>query len=316
MTELHFREWKTPAGFATSAVIPEKLSCGIYELSFTNGELYIGQTINFPARFSTHRRRWGDIEAVRFAEAIPKELDDKERAAIQSRVEQKRQLRNKTLLSQSAGPSPLDLIVDPQAQAAWLQHDADSEPPGVDPERVTLAQRRVKSRVKFDKLRDHAEFSALMESVSAYVSQVIVWPQETEGRQWTLTALPSTARHKVNRRLAALSIHNVEVLVFGEMFWEDTSAWETYTFMNTAIMSVVPQEIQDLTELTAGYRSTGTVHRVSTAGLHAIPPLLEIPEVLRAARQLAMGQLRKGSSVLARHHNDSLADEVFAAMDL
>lgn len=139
MTELHFREWKTPAGFATSAVIPEKLSCGIYELSFTNEELYVGQTVNFPARFSSHRRRWDDIEAVRFAEAIPDELDEKERAAIRSRVEQKRQLRNKTLLSQPVGPSPLDLIVDPQAQAEWLQHDARSEPPGVDPERITLA---------------------------------------------------------------------------------------------------------------------------------------------------------------------------------
>lgn len=47
MTELHFREWKTPAGFATSAVIPEKLSCGIYEFSFTNEELYVGQAVVF-----------------------------------------------------------------------------------------------------------------------------------------------------------------------------------------------------------------------------------------------------------------------------
>lgn len=153
-------------------------------------------TVIFPARFSSHRRRWDDIEAVRFAEAIPDELDEKERAAIRSRVEQKRQLRNKTLLSQPVGPSPLDLIVDPQAQAEWLQHDARSEPPGVDPERITLAQRRIKSRVKFEKLRQHSEFTKVLNSVATYLSQVIVWPQETEGRQWSLTALPSTAKHK------------------------------------------------------------------------------------------------------------------------
>lgn len=316
MTELHFREWKTPAGFATSAVILEKLSCGIYELSFTNGELYVGQTVNFPARFSSHRRRWDDIEAVRFAEAIPDELDEKERAAIRSRVEQKRQLRNKTLLSQPVGPSPLDLIVDPQAQAEWLQHDARSEPPGVDPERITLAQRRIKSRVKFEKLRQHSEFTKVLNSVATYVSQVIVWPQETEGRQWSLTALPSTAKHKTNRRLMTLSIQNVEVLVMGEQYWEDENIWEPYTFINTAVMPEIPQEVAQVTAVSTSYRSAGPVHQIFAAGTDVIPLILNIPEVLHAARQLAMGQLRKGSSVLARHHNDSFADEVFAAMDL
>ena len=42
-----------------------------------------------------------------------------------------------------------------------------------------------------------------------------------------------------------------------------------------------------------------------------VPELLDEPKVLKAARALAVGQLRKGSTVFGPFHNDSLADAIF-----
>lgn len=309
---LRFREWDTPDGFASSALFQERLACGIYVLVFANGEEYVGQTVNFPMRFSTHRRRWNDITSVRFAEVLNADLNEAERAVIRQRSAAGVYLRNRSLLAQPLGSSPFDLIVDREVQAAWLQVTAaDDEPVEIDDQRTLIAQRRIRTRARLDELRTHPRFEDVLESVASYVAFVIPWPHETEGMQWTLTALPSTSRGRDNRRLATLSIQNVEVLVLGEGR-EPNGEWEPYTFMNTAVMPNVPSELAHVLDEVEGYRSAGIVHQFNAAGHDVVGELLGIPEVRLAARSLALGQLRKGRSVLSRHHNDAFADEVFA----
>jgi len=311
---LRFREWTTPTGFASSALFQERLSCGIYILLFADGEEYVGQTVHFPTRFSTHRRRWTDIRAVRFAAVLFEDLYEAERAVIRHRTSAGVRLRNLTLLSQPLGSSPFDLIVDREVQAAWLEVEATNEGPvDLDEQRVLIAQRRIRTRTRLDELRAHTRFQDVLESVAGYIAFVIPWPHQTEGMQWTLTALPSTALARDNRRLATLSIHNVEVLVLGESRDAD-GQWHPYTFMNTGLMSRVPSEIAHLVSKVDGYRSAGRVHRIEVAGCDAVLDLLSIPRVRLAARSLALGQLRKGQSVFSRFHNDAFADEVFAKL--
>ena len=311
MNSLRFRHWDTPPGFTSSALFQEHLPCGIYILVFADGEEYVGQTVNFPTRFSTHRRRWPDITAVRFAEVLHADLDASERTVIGQRTSAGVYLRNLTLLAQPLGSSALDLLVDREVQAAWLRANADDEPIGIDEPRTLIAERRIRSRARLDELRKHPQFDDVLESVATYVASVIPWPHETEGLQWTLTALPSTAGSRDNRRLATLSIQNVEVLVLAEGR-RPQGEWEPYTFMNTVVMPDVPSELAHLVSEVHGYRSAGAVHQFNVAGCDVLGALLDHPEVRLAARSLAIGQLRKGHSVLSRHHNDAFSDEVFA----
>lgn len=312
---LRFRQWDTPVGLAASALFEEHLACGIYVLVFANGEEYVGQTVNFPNRFSTHRRRWSDIASVRFAEVLRDDLDQAERAVIRQRVSAGICLRNLTLLAQPFGPSPLDLVVDREVQAAWLAADAQDEPVEIDEQRTRVAQRRIQTRSRHDELRAHPRYGDVLESVAEYVAHVIPWPHETEGMQWTLTAFPSTSRSRDHRRLATLSIQNVEVLVLAEGR-EPDGDWEPYTFMNAAILPTVPSELAHLVSEVDGYHSAGIVHQFNVAGLDIVGELLSFPEVRLAARALALGQLRKGRSVFSRFHNDAFTDEVFVRIGL
>ena len=311
LSGLRFRYWDTPGGVAPSALFHDELRAGVYVLGFVDGEEYVGQTVNFPSRFAAHRRRWPDIRTVRFAPVTVEGLDAAERSLIQQRVDSGKVLRNLTLLSQPTGASALDLVVDRQVQAAWLSADADSDDIDLDPHRLHLAERRLASRQRVDQLRGHPLFPLVRTSLAAYVQQVIPWPEETEGKQWILTALPTTARSRDNRRLATLSIQNVEMVFFGERR-DRHGEWVGYTRLNTAPLPWTPRRLRRLCEVHDHYRSAGRVQSFDIDGCDGVSELLGFPEVRHAARRLALGQLRKGRGMFARAHNDTFADEVFA----
>ena len=129
-----------------------------------------------------------------------------------------------------------------------------------------------------------------------------------------MTALPSTARRRDNRRLATLSIQNVEMVFLGE-FREDDGEWVGYTRLNTAPLAAIPAELTGLSEAHDHYRSVGRVQSFDLDGCAVLGQLLEgFPEVRHAARRLALGQLRKGRAMFAQAHNDTFADEVFAEL--
>lgn len=55
--------------------------CGIYVLSFSNGEYYVGRTVNFMNRFQAHRRNHGDITEFFFYRKAKRDLVRDEYAA-------------------------------------------------------------------------------------------------------------------------------------------------------------------------------------------------------------------------------------------
>ncbi len=310
--QLRFRQWNTPKGVSASVLLNGPSPPGVYILGFADGAEYVGKTVNFPTRFSAHRRRWPDITTVRFAAVLAEDLDDAERSLVQQRVDAGFALRNKTLLSQPTGSSPLDLVVDQEVQAAWLSTDEDADDIHMGDQRLQLARRRLASRERLEALKSHPLFDAVRTSIAAYIEQVIPWPEQTEGRQWTLTALPSTARRRDNRRLATLSIQNVEMLYLGEAR-DRNDRWASYTCLNTAPLSRTPRLLWGRSQVHGSYRSAGRVQSFDLTGCHVLPNLLaDYPEVRHAARRLALGQLRKGQAMFSRLHNDAFADEVFA----
>lgn len=165
--------------------------CGIYTLEFAGGERYVGQTVDLASRLASHRRTWQDIVAVAFFECAADELNQLERTLI-TQTERSFPVRNKAFTRMPSGDAEIDLVVDRQQQAEWLD--------GVQPaypldERTRAADRRRRTRKKFEKLIAHPAYDVALEDLTAYVHAVIPpWPSVTGGLYWGVSALPSTSR--------------------------------------------------------------------------------------------------------------------------
>lgn len=263
----------------------------------------MGQTVSLLSRVAAHRRTWpGQIVAVRFAPTPPSDLDKAERDAIRHLVDGGSRLRNKDLVTLPLRGDALDLVVDHAVQEAWLEGDTEEFDVL---SRVTAARQRARTESKFRRLKAHPEFPALVGALSSYVHQCIPQPDATEWRFWVVTSLPSTGD---GRRLTALSINNVEVLVLRGT--EPGRANEG--FLNLAYDTVVPKHLRHLA-YQHSYRSVGDVVGIDVRHPSQVAQLLTDPDIVAGARRLALGLLRKGRGLFGRFHDFNLADAVFRA---
>lgn len=312
---LRFRRWAAPPGVAPGVIFGEVLGSGIYVLEFADGSEYVGQSLQPNSRVATHRRHFADeIVAIRFTPVPPEELNRVEQDLITDLRDADVLLRNRTLLSQPRGASALDLIVDQEEQLAWMDADPARAEIHIAPERVQLARERISSEPARlpTPLREHPHALDAVESIAEYVRQVIPLPAETEGRGWVLSAWPSTNRTRDHRRFSTLSIQNVELLFLFEDR-DEGGAWHQTMVLNVAPTLQLTPELEPYFEEGA-YRTAGPVQHASLSGWHDLGFLLEHPAVLLAARELALGQLRKGRAMFSRFHSEALADEVFTVL--
>jgi hypothetical protein len=287
---------------------------GIYVLEFADGHEYVGQAVHFPTRLATHRRRWTDLTAARFAPAAARELDQLEQAMIGQRGRRGAHLRNQIGVIASAEPEALELEQGDAAPPQWLAAapgipqvgDRCRQPkgPAEDTRAAADAWRKLNKRDGYD---------GIVLTLALYLAHVVnPRPDQTEGKGWYLSALPSTNRTRDHHRLAALSVNNVETLVIMEGRETSAQPWDTFCFMNTAPVAM-PRWAAPDTE-TGHYKTTGAVTRVFARLWPDLGPLLLDRQALQAARSLAQGLLRKGPGMFARFHNYHLADDVFGCV--
>ena len=62
------------------------------------------------------------------------------------------------------------------------------------------------------------------------------------------------------------------------------------------------------------YRTVGEVDTITFVGADGLLNLLGMPDVVAAGRRLSIGLMRKGRGMMARYHDKTLADEVFATL--
>lgn len=237
-------------------------------------------------------------------------MDEIEQALIQDRQARGIPVRNKIGVTLGVGASVLDRHVDEQEQQEWLQADLSQDEVLIG-DRASTAARRARTQAKFAELTEHPLYEDVLDSLAAYVGLIIPRPHLTEGRTWTVTAMPSTNRSRVHRPLFTLNINNVEMLYVGEGLMD--GGWRPWTALNTARDPAPPPGWGDLV-LIRNYRSTGDVVCWEADGL-PLRELLAEPDILRAARRLAVGQLRKGRTMFTRYHNDHLDDAVYLRID-
>ena len=97
---------------------------------------------------------------------------------------------------------------------------------------VATADGRTGSSNSFASLQYRADYQDLRFALLLHLVSVIPWPHETERRFWSMTAMPSTNRSRTHRRLTAISVNNVEVLVVGDVLEAD--GWVMGGFVNVA----------------------------------------------------------------------------------
>ncbi|MBL8229785.1 MAG: GIY-YIG nuclease family protein [Bryobacterales bacterium] len=125
--------------------------CGIYVLAFSDGELYIGQSVDIVKRFSQHRRVHQDIAAIRFKIVPESGLDSAERNLIETCERKGFRLRNITFSSLPPTESDFDLVMSHDEQARWL---ANLDYVDLTGPRVTNDNLRRKYSRKFRLLRE------------------------------------------------------------------------------------------------------------------------------------------------------------------
>ena len=281
--------------------------CGIYTLEFTSGDRYVGQTVDLTSRLAAHRHRWKDIIAVSFLECGPDELDHLERTLI-TQTERSSPVRNKAFTKMPSGDAEIDLVVDRQEQAEWLGGVQAAYP--LD-ERTRAAERRRRTRAKFEQLAAHSAYPEALQDLSSYVHGVIPWPSVTGGLYWGVSAMPSTSRTKDRHRLFTVNAHNVELLFLMHYPHENG----TEAILNVASSVVTPRDRRGLKiRRQTSYRSYRDCETI-TLPAGKIAEVLERLSVLTAARTMALGLMRRGPSNFAKFHSDALLDEVLLHRD-
>ncbi|MEK8104394.1 GIY-YIG nuclease family protein [Micromonospora sp. M12] len=192
-------------------LLPRSLGrCGVYELTFADGQRYVGQAVDVVARFGTHRQRWSDIVDVAFQRVVRSQLDRTERDQIRRREAAGVQLRNVVHTTGRLDAGDLDLLLTPAEQRRWL---TDHQPSPVRPDdRPDDPDVRRRSRHRFDQLQADPRFTdELARLLGTYLRATVPGPERTELSYWTLSALPSTNAASYPR-LFTLSVHAMETL--------------------------------------------------------------------------------------------------------
>jgi hypothetical protein len=304
---VRFTRYKIDDGVSLSALLgPGVPICGVYILEFDDGTEYVGQSVDFLSRFAWHRRHQpGKITAVSLAQVCLDGLDQAERAVIQTREHRGAKLRNVDLVGLPLEGAALDLVVDKEVQAEWLVGAENGLLLG---ERADMPVTPAMER-KHKMMRRRSDYADIVQAIASYVGQVIPWPHRTERRFWSVTAMPSTNHTRNHHRVFALSINNVETLVMFEERDGPTEDWRPFWFLNVASDVTLPEPVRRDTVLTSHYTSAGTIQQIWSD-----EPFKSFPEVVAAARKLAIGLLRKGHGMMSKNHNIMLANDIFAEL--
>lgn len=218
-------------------------------------------------RFADHSRHHPDIVAIQFHAVPVARLDEAERQMIQNQRDAGHHLRNIDVVSRTWGDSVLDAVIDQEeVQASWANGEPQTHP---DDLRMLMAKRRRSTATKYRKLKEVPSCEDVFADVCIYLDRVIPWPPTTDGRFWTVSAMPATNRTRDEQRLVTINCGKVEAFVV----IEDRSTHEAWRFLNLehGILKKhdLPPDPRECFSSTDGYRSAG---RLAVAVIGTAPP--------------------------------------------
>ncbi|MEV4344982.1 tetratricopeptide repeat protein [Actinoplanes sp. NPDC049596] len=284
--------------------------CGIYVLSFSDGQLYVGQAVNVVSRLGDHRKTYTDIVEAHFWPVPLPALDAFEQHAIRILQGEGFLLRNVTYAAGRLGAGGLDDIVSSLEQQEWLA-SAASDHLG-DEVRPDRPQVRIANQGRFDRVAADPRTAALLPAVRRYFARTVPFPRRTEFSRWSISAVPDTNKNS-SPRLFTVTVHTLETLFVYAPFEEQH---RTIFVLNVdlATMQRYWPNLGDLVDDFGAAYVTDTLYRVrpgvlqlSVEGARNFMRLLDVEGVVEAARRLNLDMMRKGAAMQWKSHSFGLA---------
>ena len=158
--------------------------CGLYLQIRPQGELYIGQTANLPARFERHLARGAVITELAFMPAHPKTLDEKEKALIAKAERLGLELNNLALRSKHESLRPAFSEIYPED---WVKCWLNPETPPANPFRERYEAIHSGLRHQLDLAMAHPAWPQALPAARQAIRWLIPKPEQSAGIFWSAT---------------------------------------------------------------------------------------------------------------------------------
>lgn len=315
-----------------SVLFEGKDKCGVYRLSFSDGEAYVGQSRNVVGRFRDHRTKWGDeIEYFEFAPVAPEHLNAAEYDFI-AETEKTTPLRNKVHAKRPGGLGTMTFnfvegktVALPWKRSQRLLPEQAEEEMRLEAEWQLFVDRKTsKAWKRWAPFEQRPDYDRIVEVLGWYVRETIPDPINTAGKLWTMSVLPSTGKSPYERRLTTISCGNLETLILTETL---SGSRPTYTVrINTELVKNQMQGRSGFGLLPSGSQIFNTGYRISGTvsawafPLHVFESIIKgkkqfarLSEMIEASYKLNVRMMRYGGTMYGRAHNPYFANDVFAS---
>lgn len=298
---------------------------GHYILEFTDGQCYIGESIDLPERHKQHRGRFRDIHRIRVrpdSEATrslhgKRHLRLHEKSLIHGAQEAGLLARNINEMATMIGASKqLDDLISPDEQRIWLTAPDVANTNDTTTRADFSAERYAGTADNYRHFLTRPDADQITRIIGSYLTRCVPYPARTELHSWAISCL--TKPGKRTGRVSCLTIAMTETLVIyqdrgtsgpgkiqvneAELFPTDHAVWAFFRRHPTARLS------------DAAYEESGPgqlLLRVDT--LDALELLLDDVAVTRAAATTALHIMRKGPCMQRKVHCPQLAGGAFEA---
>ncbi|PBC36310.1 hypothetical protein CJ179_45535 [Rhodococcus sp. ACS1] len=321
-----FSEALTPTRSAVTRYLQDSGygTVGFYVLEFTDGQCYVGESIDLPSRIDQHRGRYTDLQGIRLRpDDSPRRVPDvkrhlrlQERAFIHGAQQAGLYARNINEMATMIGASKhLDEIVSPAEQEKWLSAP-DSTNASDSAERHAYSEERLaSSTVSFRQFVTRPDADQIARILGQYLARCVPYPARTEYHSWVMSCL--TKPGKKRGRLSCISIAMTETLTL--MFEDGRSGFRGKIQVNDA--ELFPTEFSEVAFFRrhpsirigeADYQESGPGQSFLHAySLDDLERLLDDVAVTRAAATTALHIMRKRPCMHRKVHSPQLTEAAF-----
>lgn len=314
---LGFPAWQEVRGrLSVADLYARRKRCGIYVLSFEDGERYVGQAVDVVTRFNQHRKIHADLSHLTFKQVPKARLDEVERHHIHHLEAQGLRLRNIAHMSVVTGERDLDLVVTPAEQEQWLSGDTEGlQDASVQVRDDDLRRRHHRSFERFMTLPQAHDVLLLL---GMYLDLTVPFPRRTELSFWNVSCLPYGGPPRTPL-YCRVSLNMQEVLALGV---DEQGVFASFHLASSVYQQVLGEDWRaQLTE--RGWETTD--HQYQPGGHDQVQLFAgsfeDVREVLLnpvhsdGMRLFNLRLMRKGPTYYSKYHSLDLAEAALRELE-
>lgn len=291
----------------------KRTRCGIYVLHFTNGEYYVGRTIDIVKRYSQHRKKHADIECISFRPLARKYLTAEEKAVVLMLRQADLPLRNINIVDFSYAHTDFETVMSQADQLRWRDNQDYVDATG---KRPTDPRQRSLYANNYAALSARPLADEIIRVTGEYVRRTVPAFRRSEMSFWNCTARATGPIY--------IRINAGWQTVFDAGVSNGTEWYKFYMTENRAVAALgwpllaaavnsvvrIPGSLMPrlgLTDLRAGGDNQVTV--IASGSINGLK-YLGNPKFVLQIRAFNLGLMQKSPCMWSRYHCLDLADRL------